>query len=73
MYRFTSQSFLQEPLNLQWLGKNSTCPMCRILLVPPDQRGEGETDEEAVGGGNPAVAEPAASATQEVRIEMIQV
>ena len=47
--------------------------MCRILLVPPDQRGEGETEEEAVGGGNPAVAEPAASPTQEVRIEMIQV
>lgn len=47
--------------------------MCRILLVPPDQRGEGETEEEAVGGGSSAVAEPPASATQEVRIEMIQV
>lgn len=52
----------------QWLSKNSTCPMCRIMLAPDAAREEGN----AVGGGEVEASSQPGNPAQEVRIEMIE-
>lgn len=57
-------------LDLQWLSKNSTCPMCRISLAPAGH--QTSSGVEAVGGGE--VDEDHVSTSRpEIRIEMIEV
>ena len=61
---------------LQWLGKNSTCPMCRLSLIPDGY--VPSIERESVGGGvtiDPAHGDVVAPSTAELQadIQMAQV